>query len=174
MHDTELCAFPGGCDNPAGTRDLCPTHRNEFYDPPPLFRRYLRGRHGIGEVRPDGLRWCSCCRDFVKLTTRSEGARRATGKSWSPECVNRSASVNRETRTGWSSVQYDEQLITQGNRCAICGRPPMVHGALHADHNHATGARRKLLCHFCNTSLGKFEDNPEWLRRAALYVEGNL
>jgi hypothetical protein len=41
----------------------------------------------------------------------------------------------------------------------------------HWDHDHKTGLFRGWLCSGCNTGLGMFRDNPESLRRAALYLE---
>lgn len=71
--------------------------------------------------------------------------------------------------------QYAKLIDLQGGVCAICGRPP---GAtkLAVDHNHTTGEVRGLLCGRnpwtnCNRGLGQFRDNPEWLRRAASYLE---
>lgn len=64
--------------------------------------------------------------------------------------------------------------------CDICGRAAM----LHVDHDHAhcpvpdRGRKtscgqcvRGFLCADCNRALGMFQDDPEVLRRAAIYVE---
>ena len=51
--------------------------------------------------------------------------------------------------------------------CPICQTKP----ATHADHNHQDGKSRDYLCRCCNAGLGMFYDNPEWLRRAALYLD---
>lgn len=42
----------------------------------------------------------------------------------------------------------------------------------HVDHDHKTGVLRALLCFKCNSALGNFDDDPERMRRAARYVEG--
>ncbi len=64
-------------------------------------------------------------------------------------------------------------IIEQDGMCAICrvdfSTLPTKH--VHADHCHATHTPRGILCHRCNLALGKFEDNPELLRRAAAYLE---
>jgi hypothetical protein len=54
------------------------------------------------------------------------------------------------------------------SECIICGvtTSPVV------DHDHATGDVRGGLCINCNLGLGQFKDNPEFLRLAALYLEG--
>jgi hypothetical protein len=52
--------------------------------------------------------------------------------------------------------------------CVICGRDTTN---LHADHDHQTGQERGLLCSSCNRGLGLFQDQPELLRKAAVYLE---
>lgn len=86
------------------------------------------------------------------------------------------ASVRRshlKTKYGLSYDDFDRILRLQGGGCAICGREkPKGRGdRLYVDHCHATGIVRGLLCNCCNTSLGRFRDDPELLRKAALYLE---
>lgn len=68
--------------------------------------------------------------------------------------------------------------LSQEGRCAICRRlPAEVPGhrenSLHVDHDHSTGQVRGLLCHHCNTALGKLQDSPSLLRAAANYLEAS-
>lgn len=74
---------------------------------------------------------------------------------------------------GMSSSDYQKLLDRQGGGCAICGRTESdaTKPNLSVDHNHSTGKIRGLLCGKCNTALGKFQDSPELLRKAAEYVE---
>lgn len=76
---------------------------------------------------------------------------------------------------GITLAQFEEQLEAQGGVCFLCGRPPAKTSAqtsrLHVDHNHETEQRRALLCHNCNLGLGNFQDDPDLLRRAAIYLE---
>lgn len=81
--------------------------------------------------------------------------------------------LNLQHLYGLSLEQYDEMLTAQGGRCAVCTTTtPGGRGSFHVDHDHDTGAIRALLCHDCNTGLGKFADSPERLRKAAAYLEG--
>lgn len=66
-------------------------------------------------------------------------------------------------------------LASQAGKCAIC-EVLLIPGnrgtdALHIDHDHKTGVIRELLCHGCNTALGKFKDSEEVLRRAIEYLK---
>lgn len=59
----------------------------------------------------------------------------------------------------------------QDNKCGICrDRFEDVH-KVQIDHCHDTGKVRGLLCISCNWLLGKSKDDPELLRKAALYLE---
>lgn len=51
---------------------------------------------------------------------------------------------------------YDQLLVQQAGRCAICGRRAVTK-RLCFDHNHATGEVRGLLCKKCNYYMGWFE-----------------
>ena len=85
-------------------------------------------------------------------------------------------------RFGITNEEYDIMLESQGGTCALCGglnsvRKKSTHSgkpvimALSVDHNHKTGKVRGLLCNGCNTSLGRFRDDTELLRKAIKYLE---
>lgn len=78
-------------------------------------------------------------------------------------------------RYGLTPEEYDDLLIAQDGRCAICKRRPgSTNGVdrhnLVVDHDHAAGTTRALLCDFCNRGLGIFRDDPELLMAAAAYL----
>jgi len=56
-------------------------------------------------------------------------------------------------RYGITLEDYNELLIKQKGRCAICGSLPK-HRRLDIDHDHKTGQIRGLLCNRCNQGLG--------------------
>lgn len=77
---------------------------------------------------------------------------------------------------GISHDDYNKMLLSQGNKCAICGTEnPSRNGKsvknFAVDHDHKTGKVRSLLCTPCNQGLGDFLDNPTLLRQAATYLE---
>lgn len=73
---------------------------------------------------------------------------------------------------GITREQYEAMLAGQSGVCAICGELPStgMGKAFHVDHDHATGVIRGLLCHECNTGLGKFKDDARMVEMAAAYL----
>ena len=82
-------------------------------------------------------------------------------------------------RYGMTVEDYNQLLLAQSGRCAICGTmtPPLLKETVSSglsfsiDHDHRTGAVRGLLCGACNLGLGNFGDEPARLRAAAVYLE---
>lgn len=89
----------------------------------------------------------------------------------SKECK---AVAHYEMKSVVTDAEYRVLLACQDGKCAICETTdpggPKTHGRFYADHDHATGEPRGLLCFRCNTALGKFDDSAKLLLRAAAYV----
>lgn len=69
--------------------------------------------------------------------------------------------------------EYDALLLAQDGKCAICQSDKSKTSRtdrMHVDHDHATGEVRGLLCDSCNVGLGRFEDDPNLLIAAAMYL----
>lgn len=86
----------------------------------------------------------------------------------------RCAATTRRIKYGVSQDEYELLLKRQAGVCKICLCRPGDKQALAVDHCHKTGLVRGLLCLLCNTALGKFQDDPALLRRAAEYLESVL
>lgn len=67
-----------------------------------------------------------------------------------------------------TAEEYDRVLKFQGGVCAITGLPAKK---IVLDHDHKNGKLRGLIDWRINRALEVFKDNPEWLRRAADYLE---
>jgi hypothetical protein len=78
---------------------------------------------------------------------------------------------------GLTDDDYAALLTSQDGVCAICGTndPGRGNGGqrrhFSIDHDHLTGRVRGLLCDRCNRVLGRMDDSPELLRKAAMYLE---
>lgn len=71
------------------------------------------------------------------------------------------------TRLYGLPIEEAKQLRKE-NPCAICGSE--VPDELCIDHDHVTGKARGVLCRKCNSGLGLFEDNTDYLARAIEYL----
>lgn len=68
-------------------------------------------------------------------------------------------------------AEFNQMLVDQDGKCAICEEECETGRQLALDHNHKTGKKRGLLCFNCNVMLGKANDDPARLMRAALYLQ---
>ncbi len=87
----------------------------------------------------------------------------------------RSRSYMLKYNYGITIQEYDKILAEQNGVCAICGSSETgwKYPWFHVDHCHKTGKVRGLLCQRCNPGIGIFYENPEILRRAAVYIESH-
>lgn len=74
-----------------------------------------------------------------------------------------------QKRFGITLEDYEALLRAQNGLCAICSKP-CNRGRLSVDHDHLTGKVRGLLCRRCNVAIGMFSDNPEWIKKAEVYL----
>lgn len=97
----------------------------------------------------------------------------------SQEAIYKASMEGRDNLKARYSLQELEALYDEsGGLCQICGQPQTgskEHGRknLAIDHCHKSGRVRGLLCTKCNTALGKFNDDPELLRKAINYLLKN-
>jgi len=77
---------------------------------------------------------------------------------------------------GLTARAYQDLKDSTGGTCPICGRALTFTGRSSpsravVDHCHTTGQVRGIICHPCNSGLGRFGDDPSTLRLAASYLE---
>jgi hypothetical protein len=81
------------------------------------------------------------------------------------------------TKYGLNQDAHDQLLAAQAGHCALCDVAPEQNGRkkrLCVDHDHVTRAVRGLLCDKHNRAIGLFNDDPEMLARAIVYLKGRL
>lgn len=76
---------------------------------------------------------------------------------------------------GIDADTYNGMVERQKNLCAICGKPESttrngITKRLAIDHNHTTGKIRELLCHNCNTAIGKAKEDITILEKMIAYL----
>ena len=74
------------------------------------------------------------------------------------------------SRYGLEPEEYLVLFQNQNGKCAICKTSISMAGTGHVDHCHKTNKVRGLLCHGCNTGIGKLKDNVDILQSALEYL----
>ena len=136
-----------------------------------------RGRDGRSSTRP-----CEKCGAPVGWTP---GRAVCASCHVDPRTASRRNDRARTLRAyGLSSQEYDDMVIAQGGKCAICGtgdprggsRKFQHYWSIDHDHRCCPGfgscgkCVRGLLCSPCNLAIGQFGDNPDTLRAALNYL----
>ncbi len=76
---------------------------------------------------------------------------------------------NRRIREfGWAPGAFEQALVDQQGRCAICEK---IMRRPCADHDHVTGKSRAALCPGCNIRVGMLEADTPLRRKALEYIE---
>ena len=84
--------------------------------------------------------------------------------------IRRTGRSARKRKYAIAAVEYNDPLLKQNGRCAICKRLPYTKKGLVVDHCHQTGAIRGILCSRCNSALGHLDDDPALLEQALEYL----
>lgn len=130
---------------------------------------------------PVGMKYCPTCGETKALSDFGRNRANKSGVAdYCKPCHNKVMAANKQKnhgsersyllkrRYGLTAEDVAERQMLQLRRCLIC----LKEGALHVDHDHASGKFRGLLCFSCNNGLGQFKDDPDMLRKAADYLEG--
>lgn len=121
-------------------------------------------------IAAHGLKPCSSCLEVKPLSGFNRQAKGPDGLQH--ECVRCLKSRSLTRKFGLDIAEYERLVAAQGGVCALCGKTCSTGRQLAADHCHAGGHVRGLLCSKCNTGLGMFDDDPVLLSKAAAYLAG--
>lgn len=120
---------------------------------------------------------CADCGSVLPLDEfHADNQKKSKRSSYCKECVKRRVRRDYvtyrdravERKFGMDEGEYQRMLEQQGGVCAICNLTCVRELAV--DHCHKTGTVRGLLCLRCNTGIGKLNDDPRLLLRAAKYL----
>jgi hypothetical protein len=131
------------------------------------------------------IKACSCCYQFFGkeffhperrnvdgLNSACRQCRNKKALQWQQNNPKSKRSTHLKSKFGITAEQFDEMLQLQNHCCAICMSPtPKGRGTFHVDHCHETGKIRGILCHDCNTGIGKLGDSLESVKKAVSYLE---
>lgn len=123
------------------------------------FYRHQNGLHNVGTI-------CKFC--------NTQKARNYRSKSWTTSArYLTSRKANLKSKFGITPDDYDVMFNQQNGVCAICNKPEAQNKRLAVDHCHHTYKVRGLLCSMCNTGIGKLNDDPDLLDKAAKYLRAH-
>jgi hypothetical protein len=114
--------------------------------------------------------------EYYKSTTSPESRKEMWEKQKDkPSVKQKSRDHHLKTMYGITQDEYNQMFEKQEGCCAICNKHQSeVSRALSVDHNHSNGKVRGLLCHTCNSAIGKFYDNVSLLENAITYLKNNI
>ena len=118
----------------------------------------------------DFQRWCKVC--LLEYRNPRREAMRVAGRERYHLHPEKTREWMLKSNYGMSLEDYATLLSSQDNKCIICGTEPEPNtDSFPVDHDHVTGIVRGILCLNCNRGLGHFQDDPEILRAAAIYLD---
>ncbi|WP_434588155.1 endonuclease VII domain-containing protein [Streptomyces sp. A5-4] len=151
-----------------GLQGYCKECAAEYYRQ----RQEAKGRAVRAKVPvPRGSKRCPQCGE-IKAHSEWE-LNSTTPDGYASYCKVGRAGRNQQSyfkrKYGITMAERDDMISSQMGICSICLSAP----AVHVDHCHTTGSVQGVLCFNCNSAIGKLRDDPDTLRRAAAYLEGN-
>ena len=123
----------------------------------------------------DGLHpYCKNCRSIERKLFHKNNKEKENKRNREYEKRTKKARKNAKLkyRYGITLEQYNKMLDKQQHKCYICKEDAKnLSKKLAVDHCHNTKKVRGLLCSNCNTALGMFKDNINFLKNAITYLK---
>lgn len=190
-----VCDFPD-CGRKHSCKGYCATHYIQYKKGKELtpigeskYSRDSKGIYGDHHGTPGGysnhncrcdlcrIAWNAYCAGKKSARTVSSGEEKEGikehGKYTSyhagcrcKACTTANSVYVRDKKYLLESDEYQRLLNKSDGRCMNCGKE----SKLVLDHCHDTNKIRGLLCHSCNTGIGKLGDSVEGLERAIEYL----
>lgn len=121
-------------------------------------------------AKQEGTKICSKCKRVLSMSNFY--CRRTASDGRSGICKDCQSVITKNSilkgRYGITIGEYDQMLIKQNYKCAICGNK-LDHP--YVDHNHETGEVRGLLCNSCNLMIGMAKESKDTLQAAIKYLD---
>lgn len=124
------------------------------------------------------MKTCSKCKipkelsEFGKDKSKKDGHQyscKTCYKKFYRSNINKEKERKLKFKYGITLSEFNEILKFQENKCIIC-KNLFNTNKICVDHCHKTGKVRALLCNNCNSGLGFFNDNIDFLKEAILYL----
>jgi len=154
--------------------------RNKYADKNKYITKLKKEKNDLSSK---GFKRCTKCRGimtFDKFNAHPHGycglnskCKTCQAEDKKPSCKedkDRWQKTARLKKYGIASKDFNTMMTEQDGRCKICSIE-ITEKSASIDHCHINGNVRGLLCTRCNTGLGMFKDNIEFLTRAISYLQ---
>ena len=112
---------------------------------------------------------------YRELSPEQKARRIVRAAQWAkenPQKASRSRVRSTRRRNGVDPDAAEAALAAHSGKCDCCGdEKPGGRFGWNVDHDHVTGHIRGILCHCCNTAIGKLGDTLEGVLKAVRYLE---
>lgn len=125
--------------------------------------------------KPYEYKVCNIChilkKDFIDFEINQTDAKGR--KTTRPSCRSCRALIDGKSLLRSERLRMNKEKPKKFFVCPICNKGciPDVTANLVIDHCHETGFARQWICDSCNTGLGRFKDDVDYLERAIAYLK---
>lgn len=160
--NSKICKIEG-CQLATWSKGYCNLHYKRFkkYGEP---GSYIRKRNDLPVKCSDNEKICRACNEIKLLSEFSKASKGHKGHM--SKCKNCMKYINIKKCYNLSREEYDSMM--KNVVCEICNRS---REKMCIDHCHTSGKTRGVLCTYCNSAIGLFEDDLKFLENAIKYLE---
>ncbi len=120
-------------------------------------------------------RCIACCKeDTINWRLKNRSTYNNYTAQWRAKNPERQHKMEIKRRYALSIEQYNQMLIDQNYKCAICSKQhdsSLKRGRLYVDHCHNSKEVRGLLCGACNSMIGYANHDQAILLKAISYLK---
>ena len=116
---------------------------------------------------------CNRCHRLLPVSKFDKNQARGTRR---PSCKKCRTDIDKRAPKSLQAARMEKERPKKCDpfKCPICQKRTIagITAKVVADHDHHTGNIRDFICDSCNTGLGRFKDEPDYLHNAIIYLQG--
>ena len=117
---------------------------------------------------------CNVCHCLLPVSKFARNQNNKHGIVRRPSCIMCRTDIDKRAPKSRQAKQQEKERPAKGSpfKCPICQKRSIagITAKVVADHDHHTGNIRDFICDSCNTGLGRFKDDEDYLQNAISYL----
>lgn len=117
---------------------------------------------------------CNVCHCLLPVNQFARNQTNKHGEVRRPSCLKCRTNIDKRAPKSSQAKRKEQERPAIGTpfKCPICQRRSIagITAKVVADHDHHTGNIRDFICDSCNTGLGRFKDDTDYLENAIEYL----